>query len=62
MSHYPPNNVYDIPLANKKILGLINYEKDWKIMLEFIGLRSNYDSKCDREEKRKAKGVKWGQH
>ncbi|CAD6229574.1 GSCOCG00012111001-RA-CDS, partial [Cotesia congregata] len=51
-SDYSSDNVYNIPLKNKKVLGLMKDENNGKIMKEFVGCR--YDDGI----KKRAKGVK----
>ncbi|XP_070152494.1 uncharacterized protein [Polyergus mexicanus] len=60
MSDYPANNVYGIPLENKKVPGLIKDENNGAIMTEFVGLRAKmYALRVDgREDAKRAKGVK----
>ncbi|KAE9543657.1 hypothetical protein AGLY_002053, partial [Aphis glycines] len=60
-SDYPKDNIYDLPLVNKKVLGKFKDELNGKIMTEFIGLRSKlYSHRILDSEKeiKKSKGVK----
>ena len=59
-SDYPQNNIFNIPLVNKKVLGKMKDENCGKIMMEFVGLRSKMYSFTSKngDEVKKSKGVK----
>lgn len=58
-SDYPIDNVYGIPLLNKKVLGLMKDECGGKISKTFIGIRAKlYMVIMDGEIKKRAKGIK----
>uniref|UniRef100_A0A1B0G9Q5 Uncharacterized protein n=1 Tax=Glossina morsitans morsitans TaxID=37546 RepID=A0A1B0G9Q5_GLOMM len=60
-SAYPNQNIFNFPLLNKKVLGMMKDECNGKIMKEFIGLRPKmYSFKIDEGggESKKIKGVK----
>lgn len=57
-SDYPPDNIFGIPLVNKKIPGLFKDELKSQIMTEFVGLRSKmYCVKAQEVENMKVKNV-----
>ncbi|KYN15671.1 hypothetical protein ALC57_12102 [Trachymyrmex cornetzi] len=59
-SDYPTDNAYGMPLANKKVPGLMKDENNGAIMTEFVGLRAKmYAVRVDgKKDTKKAKGVK----
>ncbi|XP_050516169.1 uncharacterized protein LOC126891303 [Diabrotica virgifera virgifera] len=62
-SNFSVNNAYNMPLCNKKVLGLMKDENGGRIMTEFVGLRSKmYALKVLNEKEeysiKKAKGIK----
>ncbi|KYN26658.1 hypothetical protein ALC57_03967 [Trachymyrmex cornetzi] len=59
-SDYPADNVYGMPLANKKKPGLMKDENNGMIMTEFVGLRAKmYAVRVDgKKDTKKVKGVK----
>lgn len=59
-SNYSSNNAYNLPLVNKKVIGLMKDENGGKIMKRFVGLRSKlYSIQLDDGfETKKAKGIK----
>ncbi|KAL6416776.1 hypothetical protein ACFW04_014853 [Cataglyphis niger] len=59
-SDYAVNNVYGMPLVNKRIPGLMKDENNGAIMTEFVGLRAKmYALRVDgKNETKKIKGVK----
>ena len=59
-SDYPTDNAYGMPLANKKVPGLMKDENNGVIMTEFVGLRAKmYAVRVDgKKDIKKVKGVK----
>ncbi|XP_018406599.1 PREDICTED: uncharacterized protein LOC108782741 [Cyphomyrmex costatus] len=59
-SDYQADNAYGMPLANKKVPGLMKDENNGAIMTEFVGLRAKmYALRVDgKRDTKKAKGVK----
>ena len=59
-SDYAIDNAYGIPLANKRLPGLMKDENNGAIMTEFVGLRAKmYAIRVDgRSDTKKSKGVK----
>ncbi|KYN14562.1 hypothetical protein ALC57_13224 [Trachymyrmex cornetzi] len=59
-SDYTVDNAYGIPLANKKVPGLMKDENNGAVVTEFVGLRTKmYASRVEgKKDAKKAKGVK----
>lgn len=60
-SDYSPNNLYNFPLVNKKVLGMFKDECCGKILTEFVGIRAKSYSlnlEDDNEIIKKIKGIK----
>ncbi|XP_066595461.1 uncharacterized protein [Prorops nasuta] len=60
-SDFPINNIYNIPLVNKKVIGLMKDECNGNLMSEFVGLRSKmyaYRINGVNKDKKCIKGIK----
>ncbi|KYN09606.1 hypothetical protein ALC57_18278 [Trachymyrmex cornetzi] len=59
-SDYAVDNAYSIPLANKKVPGIMKDENNGAIMTEFVGLRAKmYALRVQgKKDTKKAKGIK----
>ena len=59
-SDYPSENIFNMPHANKKIVGLMKDECNGQILTEFVGLRSKmYSTRVDgQDHMKKIKGIK----
>ncbi|KYQ47386.1 hypothetical protein ALC60_13588, partial [Trachymyrmex zeteki] len=59
-SDYSIDNPYDIPLANKKVPGLMKDENNGAVMTDFVGLRAKMYALLvqGKKDTKKAKGVK----
>ena len=60
-SDYSEDNIYGVPLVNKKVLGKFKDELNGPVMEEFIGLRSKlyaYKLFVNGKGAKKAKGIK----
>jgi len=57
-SDYQADNVYAMPLANKKVSGLMINENNGAIMTEFVGLRAKMYALRVNSRTKKVKGIK----
>lgn len=59
-SDYGVNNQFDMPLVNKKVVGLMKDENNGKLMKCFVGLKAKLYATMldDGKETKKAKGIK----
>ena len=58
-SHYPDNNIYNIPRVTEKVLGKMKDQNNGKLMTEFVCLRSKmYALRVEDKIIKKSKGIK----
>ncbi|GFS36674.1 uncharacterized protein NPIL_109911 [Nephila pilipes] len=58
-SDFDKNNVYNLPLVNKKVIGKMKDENKGNIMTEYVGLKSKmYAYKTNNKIEKRLKGIK----